>query len=64
MRDIKFRVWKDYSAQFEYFTLEDMMFSKEDDLTRIQQSSPQVYEQYTGLKDKNGKEIYEGNKCN
>lgn len=64
MREIRFRVWKDYSAQFEYFTLEEMMASKEDDLSRIQQSSPSNIEQYTGLKGKNGKEIYEGDILN
>ena len=45
-REIKFRVWD---------TQDKCQFLK-----RIKTSDRFVYRQYTGLKDKNGKEIYEG----
>lgn len=60
MREIKFRVWKDYSCQFEYFTLQDALMSNEDDLQRISNSSPKSFEQYTGFNDDDNKCCYEG----
>jgi len=56
MREIKFRVWNRHNEKFRYFDLFEInkgllcSIDKEDDI-------PQ---QYTGLKDKNGVEIYEG----
>ena len=52
MREIKFRVWdKDIKVftEDEFFTVDDMKYD-----------DPYVFMQYTGLKDKNGIEIYEG----
>jgi len=55
-REIKFRVWNRHNEKFRYFDLFEInkgllcSIDEEDDI-------PQ---QYTGLKDKNGVEIYEG----
>ncbi len=56
MREIKFRAWNRHNEKFRYFDLFEInkgllcSIDEEDDI-------PQ---QYTGLKDKNGVEIYEG----
>lgn len=51
MRQIKFRAWDKDNNEMTYFSLGDLhqLYSDKDTVT-----------QYTGLKDKNGKEIYEG----
>jgi hypothetical protein len=58
MREIKFRAW---------FTEQNKMFSWEDLINKIGVSRTVFVEtdnwkpmQYTGLKDKNGREVYEG----
>ena len=62
MREIKFRAWdKDKKEMFFVQRLNCFLFnapSKYEDGSGV----PKNYEimQYTGLKDKNGKEIYEG----
>lgn len=62
MREIKFRVWSKYSRKmFEegfYLSLDGDLFQN-DELDYKNKSSFEIM-QYTGLKDKNGKEIYEG----
>ncbi|QDX94343.1 hypothetical protein EEL30_19885 [Brevibacillus laterosporus] len=59
MRDIKFRAWDDVSkvmsfSNFEQF--DDMMGFR---FSHFETEKP-IYMQCTGLSDKNGKEIYEG----
>lgn len=58
MREIKFRAWdKKQNEMLQPFTTEDffsdsgMMYNSHDNC---------IFMQFTGLKDKNGKEIYEG----
>ena len=48
MRDYRFRAWHEKQKVMAY------------DVTPFQQDNNTVVMQYTGLKDKNGKEIYEG----
>jgi uncharacterized phage protein (TIGR01671 family) len=60
MREIKFRGW---DKEFKGYVYTDFF---EDDMFRsavgnfFKNSSFSILEQYTGLKDKNGREIYEG----
>lgn len=62
MREIKFRAWdKEYK---KFYTPDSWMGNYDDmyfeDLYEILNSDLSNLQQYTGLKDKNGKEIYEG----
>ncbi|MBD3282075.1 MAG: hypothetical protein GF387_00460 [Candidatus Portnoybacteria bacterium] len=53
-REIKFRVWDNTDYMSKPFTLEDLQNKK------IEFTDECNVMQFTGLKDKNGKEIYEG----
>ena len=53
-REIKFRVWDNVDYMTSPFDLHDLMFSE------IEFTTDCPIMQYTGLKDKRGKEIYEG----
>lgn len=59
MRDIKFRAWNNEFKEFKFMSLVNYLGSRGimDDWADSEHS---VWEQYTGLKDKNGVEIYEG----
>ena len=63
MREIKFRAWDKYAETMSYGKLEqfdDMLGFR---FNHFDDESP-VYMQFTGLRDKNGREIYEGDICN
>ena len=53
-REIKFRVWDNVNYMSSTFTLQDLQNRK------IQLTPECIIMQYTGIEDKNGKEIYEG----
>lgn len=66
MREIKFRVWnKELGKMWSWHTIEtSKVFALDSKLKGnfmvIPNSPEHILLQYTGLKDKNGKEIYEG----
>ena len=57
MREIKFRLWSRHNEKFLYV---DDLFSINKGLLSSIDEEDHIPQQYTGLKDKNGVDIYEG----
>jgi hypothetical protein len=64
MREIKFRVWNSRNKNWDTPALLEV-FNADGILVHLYDSKSEhtIIQQYTGLKDKNGKEIYEGDIC-
>lgn len=58
MRDLKFRCWSSEGKQF--VPVETTFFTGDDGIGSLIVPKELIFSQYTGLHDKNGKEIYEG----
>ena len=56
MREIKFRAWDKERKEWQHFTLQELITGQ----ATIIWPKLDDWCQYTGLKDRNGKEIYEG----
>jgi len=60
MREIKFRVWNKNKKEWMLDPRQDDFIPQDENFNRVFLNDNVVFQQYTGLKDKNGVEIYEG----
>lgn len=61
MREIKFRAWNQDNQKCAYFVFtENGHYTYTADLVAHSTNAIKEWQQFTGLKDKNGAEIYEG----
>lgn len=59
-RQIKFRVWNNYTNAWMYQFAQDICKSFGEPNQSLKVKPPFVYQQFTGLTDEKGTEIYEG----